>query len=214
MSIETHILDVNRKPVASYDQLLSIVPQSAAKAAKLLNADGINISLIPFKSGYAPKSGIGGFSFSPYRLELLLDSEREDLGQIIRSELPAVLGHEMHHCVRAKHNSNPATLGEFITIEGLATHFEIQMNGGVQPSLFKKFPAKVDWRDLLEEALPSLNTKAFSFNDWFLGGNAEQIPKYTGYMIGFLAVSYYKSQAEVSDFDMIDLTCDELLQHL
>ncbi|GFZ81594.1 hypothetical protein GCM10011403_26160 [Pseudohongiella nitratireducens] len=69
MSIETHILDVNRNLVACYNQLLSIVPEPAAKAAKLFNAEGINMSLSPFKSGDAPKSGIGGFSFSAYRLD-------------------------------------------------------------------------------------------------------------------------------------------------
>src|SRR5690606_451408 len=39
------------------------------------NADGIDVSVSPYKPGDAPSSGIGGFSFSPYRVEILLDSE-------------------------------------------------------------------------------------------------------------------------------------------
>jgi uncharacterized protein YjaZ len=85
------------------------------------------------------------------------------------------------------------------------------MNGGVQPSLFNGFP-DVDWRHLLEDVRLVLNTKEFSFDYWFLGGNAERIPKYTGYMIGFMAVSHYKSRTDASDLDMIGLTGDELFQ--
>lgn len=101
MSIKTHILDANGKLKDYKDLLAAALPEAAVKAARLLNADGIDVSVSPYKPGDAPSSGIGGYSFSPYRVELLLDSEREDLGEIIRNELPAVLGHEVHHCVRS-----------------------------------------------------------------------------------------------------------------
>src|SRR5690606_28476349 len=104
------------------------------------------------------------------------------------NELPAVLGHEMHHCVRSIYFPNPLTLWECIATEGLATHFERQMNGGIEPSLFKSFP-ELDWRELLDAARPLRDERAFSFHDWFLGGNPEKMPKYAGYFIGFKAVS-------------------------
>jgi len=213
MTIETHILDANRK-LQAYESLLSeILPESAMRAADLLNVDGINVSVSPYKSGDAPRSGIGGYSFSPYRIELLLDCDREDLYEVIRRELPAVLGHEMHHCVRSKYFSNPTTLWECITTEGLATHFELQMNGGVQPSLFNNFP-DVDWRELLETARPLRNEKAFSFDDWFLGGDPERMPKYAGYFIGFNAVSSFQSKGNHSDLDMLRITAEELYEYL
>jgi len=209
MSIHTHILDANGKLKDHEDLLVAVVPQAATKAARFLNADGIDVSVSPYKPGDAPSSGIGGFSFSPYRVEILLDSEREDIGKIIRNELPAVLGHEMHHCVRSTYFPNPLTLWECIATEGLATHFERQMNGGVEPSLFKSFP-ELDWRELLEAARPLRDERAFSFHDWFLGGNPEKIPKYAGYFIGFKAVAHYQSKGNYSDLDMLKLTAEEL----
>ena len=211
MALETHILDANRKLARHTSQLLTIAPLAARKAAELLNADGIDVSISPFKPGDAPASGIGGYSFSPYRIELLLDSEREDLSEVIARELPAVLGHEMHHCVRSLSNPNPLTLGECITTEGLATHFELQMNGGELPSLFNSFP-DVHWRELLEKAQPLLEEKVFSFTDWFLGTDPERLPKYTGYLIGFKAVSHYKISKQYSDLEMMNLTADELFK--
>lgn len=209
MSIEMHILDANGK-LKDCESLLAIVlPEAAMRAAKLLNADGIDISVSPFKPGEAPDSGIGGYSFSPYRAELLLDSEREDIGEVIRNELPAVLGHEMHHCVRSKHFKNSLTLWECITTEGLATHFERQMNGGNEPSLFRNFP-DYDWRELLDAARPLRDEKVFCFHDWFLGGNPERLPKYAGYFIGYKAVSVYQSRGNHSDFDMLKITPEEL----
>ena len=213
MTIETHILDANRKLHRHHGLLTSILPETAIRAANLLNADGINVSVSPFKPGGAPESGIGGFSFSPYRMEILLDSEREDLEAIIYNELPAVLGHEMHHCVRSKYAAEPITFWEHITIEGLATHFERQMNGGVQPSLFNNFP-EVDWRELLDAVRPIRNERAFSFRDWFLGGSPEQIPKYAGYFIGYKVVSHFQKAGNYSDLDMLKVTADELYECL
>ena len=213
MTIETHILDANRKLQRHQDLLTSILPETAMIAANLLNADGINVSVSPFKPGGAPESGIGGFSFSPYRMEILLDSDREDLEDVIHNELPAVLGHEMHHCVRSKYVAEPITFWEHITIEGLATHFELQMNGGMQPSLFQKFP-QLDWRELLETVRPIRNERAFSFHDWFLGGSPERIPKYAGYFIGYKAVSHFQKTGNYSDLDMLKVTADELYECL
>jgi len=213
MHIEAHLLDANGKLNRHRTQLLTVIPQAASKAAKLLNADGIDISVSPFKPGDAPKSGIGGFSLSPYRVEVFLDSEREDLSGVINNELPAVLGHEMHHCVRNLSNPLPQTLGECITVEGLATHFELQMNDGKVPSLFNEL-TNCDWLELLEKAKPLLKEKVFSFDDWFLGGDVERLPKYAGYFIGFNAISHYKNKGSFSDLDVINLSAEKLFGDL
>jgi hypothetical protein len=211
MPIDMHILDTNRKLVAHHDLLRQLVPPAASKAAKLLDAQGIDISISPFKPGDAPSSGIGGYTISPYRVELLLDCKRQDLPEVMQRELPAVLGHEIHHCVRELNSPNPVTLGECITTEGLATHFELHMNGGLTPSLLHGL-SDVDWRKLLEVARPNLDEKAFSFEDWFPGNDPEHLPGYTGYLIGFMAVSHYLKEKKLTDADIVDLTADELFQ--
>lgn len=166
--------------------------------------DGIDITVTPFHKGDESPSGIGGYSLSPYRVELLLDCDREDLDRVIESELLAVLAHEIHHSIRIARGIPSETLGQQIITEGMACHFEVVVTGGKVPSLFDKLKYH-DWRALLEQMKPLLDKKNQPVNKYFLGSEPDAFPKYAGYWVGFNLISRYLEKYRISEIELVGL---------
>ncbi|MDF4604382.1 DUF2268 domain-containing putative Zn-dependent protease, partial [Vibrio parahaemolyticus] len=57
---------------------------------------------------------------------------------------------------------NGLTLGEVLIMEGLACHFERQVNGGIIPSLFKLIKDR-DWRPFYTEMKDKLTSLDYNF---------------------------------------------------
>lgn len=190
MSIEAYILNATHQLDQVSDLLANWLHAYAPKIAATLELHSLDITVSPFESGAAPKSGIGAYMLSPHRIEILVDTDSQDLANIIKSELPSVLAHEMHHCARSHIVPKETTLAENILTEGLACHFEQQFNGGRTPSLFDDI-STTPWEALFEHVRPHLRDSEFSFDYWFLGEKPDEVPKYAGYWIGYnLVISY------------------------
>ena len=166
--------------------------------------DCIDITVTPFHKGDESPSGIGGYSLSPYRVELLLDCDRDDLESVIESELLAVLAHEIHHSIRIARGIPSETLGQQIITEGMACHFEVVVTGGKTPSLFDNL-IDHDWRTLLEQMKPLLDKKNQSINKYFLGSDPNEFPKYAGYWVGFNLISQYLKKYKTSEIELIGM---------
>ena len=163
--------------------------------------DSIDITVTPFHKGDESPSGIGGYSLSPHRVELLLDCNRTDLNEVIDNELTAVLAHEIHHSIRIGLGIHSETLGQQIITEGMACHFELAVTNGKIPSLFNNMKDH-GWQGLLEQMRPSLHEKNQSVNRYFLGSEPDKFPKYAGYWVGFNLVSRYVEKYKTSEIEL------------
>ena len=66
----------------------------------------VDLTVSPFDRNEVPQTGIGGYCLSAYRVEILLDTQRADIKNVIEKELAAVLAHELHHLFRMRAGEN------------------------------------------------------------------------------------------------------------
>ncbi|HGF4954189.1 DUF2268 domain-containing protein [Vibrio parahaemolyticus] len=181
-----------------YEQLNSL----SLQLADHFELNNIDVTISPFGHGDAPQSGIGGYCLSPYRVEVLLDTQRTDIKTVIENELAAVLAHELHHLFRMRAGENGLTLGAVLIMEGLACHFERQVNGGIIPSLFELIKDR-DWRPFYTEMKDKLTSLDYNFDAYFLGSDESRWPKYMGYWVGYNLVAEYLANFHGSELDLV-----------
>lgn len=100
------------------DTIRHVFAETAHKLNALFDLSQLDVTFSPFAEGDAPDSGIGGWAINMYRIELQLDLERPDIKEVIITELPAVLAHEVHHIVQKKNKVEAETLAENLILKG------------------------------------------------------------------------------------------------
>ncbi|WP_421353684.1 DUF2268 domain-containing putative Zn-dependent protease [Aeromonas veronii] len=189
------------------DTIRHVFAETAHKLNALFDLSQLDVTFSPFAEGDAPDSGIGGWAINMYRIELQLDLERPDIKEVIITELPAVLAHEVHHIVQKKNKVAAETLAETLIFEGLACYFEQRFNGGTLPSLFKESPHH-DWQSLLAEMTPNLSSKQFNYLDFFYCRDNRPFPKYAGYWVGFNLVANYLAKNGLNEIEVMGLPAE------
>jgi hypothetical protein len=201
LAVNISILNATGK-LNGYTSLIeNEILHSLGKIRDYFKIECVDITVTPFYKGEESPSGIGGYSLSPHRVELLLDCDRNDLDKVIENELAAVLAHEIHHSIRIGLGIPTETLGQQIITEGMACHFELSVTDGKIPSLFNNMKDQ-DWQGLLEQMSPSLHEKNQSVNRYFLGSEPDKFPKYAGYWVGFNLVSRYVEKYKTSEIEL------------
>ncbi|MGL5331540.1 MAG: DUF2268 domain-containing putative Zn-dependent protease [Aeromonas veronii] len=189
------------------DTIRHVFAETAHKLNALFDLSQLDVTFSPFAEGDAPDSGIGGWAINMYRIELQLDLERPDIKEVIITELPAVLAHEVHHIVQKKNKVEAETLAENLIFEGLACYFEQRFNGGTLPSLFKESQHH-DWQSLLAEMTPHLSSKQFNYLDFFYCRDNRPFPKYAGYWVGFNLVANYLAKNGLNEIEVMGLPAE------
>ncbi|WP_368191788.1 DUF2268 domain-containing putative Zn-dependent protease [Aeromonas sp. s8] len=189
------------------DTIRHVFAETAHKLNALFDLSQLDVTFSPFAEGDAPDSGIGGWAINMYRIELQLDLERPDIKEVIITELPAVLAHEVHHIVQKKNKVGAETLAENLIFEGLACYFEQRFNGGTLPSLFKESHHH-GWQSLLAEMTPHLSSKQFNSLDFFYCRDNRPFPKYAGYWVGFNLVANYLAKNGLNEIEVMGLPAE------
>ena len=190
MTIQCHILDASGALSSHTELLKDLLKNWVSHIGGRRPIRALDICVAHHPEGTNKELGIGGAAHSGIRLDIFLDANNPNLQSSLENEFPAVLAHEMHHCARLAEIPVADTLGECFVIEGLACQFETEITGLPLPSFI---PADVggQFRDYLAASLPILNSTDFDFESWFLGKSPEEMPKYTGFAIGFGLVGDY-----------------------
>jgi uncharacterized protein YjaZ len=139
-----------------------------------------------------PQTGIGGFCGAPSRIDLSIDPGNPALARSFKDgECRKTFYHEFHHALRWKSVGYGENLGEAIVSEGLAQHFERQMEGGPVPLPARANPAG-DWPRIVAHAGRHLRGD-FDHEAWFFGGMADDVslPHWTGYALGYAVVGAF-----------------------
>ena len=210
MPIFTHILNATGKLDAVVPYIEPSTTDLATRINQLLQIPRLDICISPLMDDRKPECGIAGYSFNPARLELVIDSVRDDIKRVLQQELAPVLAHEMHHCARAAYCKD-VTLADHMITEGLACHFEKHFNGGKVPGIFNNL-APHGWRDLFHMAEPVLQKSEFSFEKWFLGSDPANIPKYAGYWIGYNLVADYLVNRNIAESSLLQIQGSSILR--
>lgn len=96
------ILNANNRIDSSVYKTIEVTAvQAMEEVGRFFDISDIDVTFTSIYDEEIP-SGIGGYSLSPFRVEILLDHKRKDLAAVIKQELVSVLAHEFHHCTRTK----------------------------------------------------------------------------------------------------------------
>lgn len=189
MSIKLAILNAT----GNFNETYAVLEAESHRAIRVIEKQfsmaPVDITVSPISADEAPL-GIAGFVISPCRIEIMLDTSRDDLLTVIKQDLAAVIAHEVHHVVRASSGVENQTLLQNIVAEGLACHFETKFNGNTLPSLFNDIQHQ-DWVTLYEQMRPELHSVEFSYPLYFGGEDESKFPNRAAYWVGFNLVLQY-----------------------
>lgn len=134
--------------------------------------------------------GIGGYSPNAYTLLVYLNPEFANFNKTINEQTERILAHELYHCMRWKGPGYGTTLLEALISEGLADHFDMEINHQ-DPQFWDLALTKHQLQIIRKKAQKEYYNTNYNHTDWFFGSPEKNIPKYSGYALGFQLVNNY-----------------------
>lgn len=183
-----HILNAS----GAFNPVATLIEDEFAKSLKKttekLPISDVDVVLYDHPKGVIPEVGIGGYSPGAHLMFISLDAKSSTLKKTIREQLKRTLAHELHHCVRWRNPGYGKTLLEALVSEGLADHFDFEINGG-SPQPWCIALHKEEVIVFSKKAEREYTAKKYNHRAWFFGtGN---IPRWTGYTLGYQLISTY-----------------------
>jgi uncharacterized protein YjaZ len=190
MSINLYILKSSGKLKPFIKQIEKEFYDTIDKISRTIPVSEIDVVVYDNPAGIIQDQGIGGYTPFSYLVMLSIDSNFSNLSNSILKQFKRVLAHELHHALRWKNPGYGKTLIEVLISEGLADHFDMEINKDLSQNwdnvLDKKQLDKI--KNLAEKEYFSKN---YNHVDWFFGNKKRNIPKWAGYSLGFYLVEKY-----------------------
>ncbi len=155
--------------------------------------------------------GLGGFAPDGHTVFLALDPDHEHFERALEREVFRTLAHEFHHVARHRASLRGHTLLDALVSEGLADHFSIEVTGMEPPpwavALDLERTAAMSDRARAEYDNPRYDHRA-----WFFGSTDVEIPRWTGYTLGFQIVADYLERHPGSSAAALAMMASETLR--
>jgi hypothetical protein len=187
--------------LAEHEPLIrDLVATTFDRAQRQIPISGLTAFIRPDASRTIPGWGLGGFALGPSQIEITVDAAYPDLVGILVARLPHIAAHEMLHAARFRGPGNGFTLFEVMISEGLADHFAEELLGGpLPPWAVALAPADID--RYLALAAPELD-EPNDYDRWFFGFDPD-IPRWTGYTLGYHLVAEYQAREGRSAAELV-----------
>ncbi|WP_445502225.1 DUF2268 domain-containing putative Zn-dependent protease [Microvirga sp. G4-2] len=142
-----------------------------------------------------PELGLTGFTPRRSCMAITLDPDNPHFEASLKAgDFIRILTHEFHHCLRFRSVGYGTTLAEALVSEGLADHFDREVNGG-DGQLWDHALGPGQWPALLRQAEEAFGRSDYDHHLWFFGGHGCDsiglIPRWAGYTIGYHLVGAY-----------------------
>lgn len=140
--------------------------------------------------GAIPEIGICGRAENAQRITISLDPASRYLQKNFKEVFGSALAHELYHCMRWRTRGREETLLEAMVSEGLADVFATEITNGYMP-LWIDALAKAQIKTFGERARKEYYNADYDRALWFFGSNSSEIPRWTGYSLGFHLVKKF-----------------------
>jgi hypothetical protein len=190
MTIEILIADKDPLIKGISSQLRELAEAAVNWTQRRIPLSDVSVVIYRDPMGVIPETGVGGFSPSAHVATIAVDPANPFFGGRMVMEVPATIIHELHHCSRWAGPGYGRTLLEALVSEGLAQHFEADFRGGVAP-FYASSLSPADLESLSLRAIQEFDSQDYSHSDWFFGSVSKNIPKRSGYSIGFNLVGKF-----------------------
>ena len=153
-----------------------------------------------------PEWMVGGFAPTIDRVDIAVDPAIAD--EDLRTYLPYLVAHELHHVARRRGPGYGRTLRDAIVTEGLADHFALELLGGSPPP-WSVALTRADLTALTALAAKDNSGSGYDHQGWFFG-RPPQIPRWTGYAIGFEVVGDFIERNQMTASQLTDTPTDQI----
>ncbi|MBU6388586.1 hypothetical protein KGQ72_01790 [Patescibacteria group bacterium] len=190
MAVNIHILKASGTLEKFEDAIVSAFEGGLSEVTNKITLPSVDVVIDDNGSSAIPETGVGGFAPSAHLLYIHINPEFKDIEQRLGSEIRSTLTHELHHCACWAARGYGKTLLEALISEGLADHFDIEVNGG-EPKLWSVAISSVELARLLDKAKSEFGNDSYDHAAWFFGSKEKDIPRWAGYSLGFSLVDDY-----------------------
>lgn len=188
MNVRLHILNA----LGVFDLVSKHIEEEFVKSLRrisdTLTISDVDVVLYNNPKGVIAEVGIGGYSPNGHLMFLYLDATSSALKRTIQEQLKRTLAHELHHCIRWRNPGYGKTLLEALVSEGLADHFDLEVNGGSPQPWCTALHGK-EVATFFKRAEREYNAKDLNHRAWFFG--TDSIPRWAGYTLGYQLVGAY-----------------------
>jgi hypothetical protein len=172
--------------------ITNVSSDSILSATRLVPVHDVDIVFSDNPLRAIPHMGFGGHTETKNLVQIACNPEFPNLEQSIKENLPRTIAHELYHCLRnysfAMYKGR--TLLDALINEGLADHFAIEVTGK-PPEKWSQSLTKEELPHFLELAQKQYYITPYNHTAWFFGSEKENIPKWTGYTLGFYLIREY-----------------------
>lgn len=204
-----HILEQSKNLILLKDKIQKAYQEIMPIIESKIKLPDIDIVVADNSEGTISEIGIGGNSPTANLIYINIDPYFSNIENRIEEEIKSTLAHECHHCARAEHFYYGNNLLEAIITEGLADHFDIEINSG-DPKPWSVALDDNQSNNFLELAKKEFDNKNYDHPKWFFGTDSE-IPKWTGYSLGFKIVGDYLKKTNKKTSELFNLDSKEFI---
>jgi len=192
------------------NQIQTEFDNSIQKIEKVLPSQNIDIVVYDNPVGTILEYGIGGFAQYFHLIFISLDPDFPNFKQSIADQFSRTLAHEIHHAIRTKYIGYGNNLLEALITEGLADHFDLEINQK-SPQVWDTSLTLKQLSKFQKLAAKEYFNKKYSHTDWFFG--SKNIPKWTGYTLGFeLVKNFLKKHPDQKPSTLFSTKAEDFIQ--
>lgn len=191
MTVNAHILLGKGCLIPHQDLIKKRFDELIPKVQKKLHLDNVDVVIYDNPEGAIPEIGIGGYAPNSHLIFVSLDPQFPDFQKTIDEELKRTIAHELHHILRWRGPGYGETLLEALITEGLADHFDMEINNISNPEPWDVALNDQQIAEVEVKAWKEFGSKNYNHNEWFFGSKERDIPRWTGYTLGFKLVEDY-----------------------
>lgn len=200
MSIKFHILSASENLAVYATEIERVAESTTDSVKKLLAIKDVDVVFYDNPGATIDEvGGIGGFTPNQHTIFISFNPRHPNFKSAIKDELSFILAHEFHHTLRWQKTVEGDSLLEALIFEGLAEHFAIEATGRQKPSPWAEALNDTEKKKFLERASKEWLVPTYNNALWFFGSNPKEIPRWTGYTLGFdLVAKYLQTHPETS----------------
>lgn len=177
------------------------------KIQERLELPDVDIVVADNPDAAIPETGVGGFAPTAHIVYVSVDSSFKMLKEKIGEEIKSTLAHELHHCARWASVTYGTTLLEALVSEGLADHFDIEINGG-DPKPWDTALQEPELQQVRDGAKTEFNNPSYDHSVWFFGSDKTHIPRWAGYSLGFHLVAEHMKKGNKTAAELVHVPAE------
>lgn len=190
MNIAPHILLGSGRLTSFAEQIKEAFVKVIERINSKVSIPNVDVVIYDNPHGAIPETGVGGYAPDEHTIFISLDPDFPKFEDIIKKELGRTVTHELHHVLRWKSPGYGQTLLEALITEGLADHFDVEVNNETPEPWCVAFNEE-QLNKILTKAQKEFNNKNYDHNSWFFGSEEKNIPRWAGYSLGYKLVNDY-----------------------